>query len=151
MKRIAFVVSAALLAGCGQADKPAAQAAPPPPAAPAPINMADVAGMWTVKTMAATGDSVLLTYTMKATAADTGWVINLPGRKAMTPKVMISGDSIVADNGKYESVLRKGQTVSTNSVFHMAGEKLIGSTTAHYSQGPDSVVALRSSGVRTPK
>jgi hypothetical protein len=150
MKRIAFVVSAALFAGCGQADKPAAQAPPPPPPVPAPINMAAVAGMWTVKTMAATGDSVLLTYTMKATAADTGWVINLPGRKAMKPTVMISGDSIVADNGKYESVLRKGVTVSTHGVFRLKDGKLVGTTIATYSKGPDSVRTLRTEGTKNP-
>jgi hypothetical protein len=151
MKRIAFVVSAALLAGCGQSEKPAAQAAPPPPpAAPAPINMADVAGMWTVKTMGTASDSVLLTYTMKATASDTGWVINLPGRKPMKPTVMVSGDSVIVDNAKYESVLRKGVTVATHGVFRLKDGKIVGTTIATYSKGPDSVRTLRTEGTKNP-
>jgi hypothetical protein len=150
MKRFALIVSATLFAGCAKTDKPAADVAPPPPPAPAPINMADMAGTWTVKTMAAGSDSLLLTYTMKATAADTGWMIMLPNRKPMALKVMVSGDSITTDVGPYESVLRKGVKVSTHGVIRLKDGKLTGMTVAHYSAGPDSVRNLRTEGTKKP-
>jgi hypothetical protein len=149
MRRFALVISAILFAGCGKTEKPAAQPAPPPPA-PAPINMSDVAGMWTVKTMAMGNDSLLLTYTMKATAADTGWMITFPNRKPMALHVTVSGDSIMTDVGPYASVLRKGVTVSTNGVFRLKDGKLTGLTVAHYSAGPDSVRTLRMDAMKKP-
>lgn len=149
MRRISVLVATAVLAGC--AKKPEAPAAPPAAPAPAPINMASVAGMWSMKTMAAVGDSVLTTSTLTATADTSGWILTLPNRKPMTLHVVISGDSIMADAPSYESVLRKGVTVQTSSVYHLVGDKLMGTTKAHYSvTGPDSLVMLRTEGVKMP-
>jgi hypothetical protein len=151
MKRFAVAVSAILFAGCGTSDKPAPPpATPAPPPAPASINMADVAGTWTFKTMAVGSDSVLLTYTLKATASDTGWTITFPGRKPMTMRVTISADSIISDVAPYPSVLRKGVTVSTHGVFRLKDGKLGGMTVAHYSAGPDTVRTLRTEGTKKP-
>jgi hypothetical protein len=112
--------------------------------------MADVAGTWAFKTMAVGNDSVLVTYTIKATAADTGWIIMFPNRKPMPVHVVISGDSIIDDVAPYESVLRKGVKVSTNGVLHLKDGKLTGMTTAHYSAGPDTVRMLRTEGTKRP-
>lgn len=152
MRRVAMVVSAALLAGCAKTEKPAAEPAPPPPPpAPAPINMADVAGSWTVKTMAEGTDSVLVTYSLKATATDTGWMITLPKRKPMALHVVVSGDSILTDVGPYESVLRKGVKVSTQGVIRLKDGKMVGTTVAHYATAKaDSVVHLRTEGTKAP-
>ena len=150
MRRIALAVGLTLLAACAKKEEPVPP--PPPPAAPpapAPINMSAVAGMWTFNVMGATSDSVLTTYSLTATADTSGWIMTLPNRKPMTLKVMVSGDSIVAESPEYESVLRKGVKVHTNSVFHMTGETLTGTTTAHYIiKGADSVVMLRSNGTK---
>jgi len=153
MRSLTYVLGVALLAGCAK-EKPAPEPAPlppTPPPAPAPMNLADVAGDWTVKVMPETGDSVLLTYTMHATAADTGWTITFPGRKAMPVQAMAMADSLMVSAGPYQSALRKGQMVSTQGSMHMTGGKLMGMTTAHYkTTKPDSVVRLRMEGTKNP-
>jgi hypothetical protein len=149
MRRIALAVGISLLAACAKKEEPPA---PPPPAAPpaaAPINMSDVAGMWTFTTKGATSDSVLVTYTLTATADTSGWILALPNRKPMTVKVTISGDSIMTASPEYESVLRKGTQVQTFGVLRMSGDKLVGTTVAHYkTKGADSVVNLRTEGTK---
>jgi hypothetical protein len=46
-------------------------------------------------------------------------------------------------------VLQKGVNVTTHSAMHLEGDKLVGTTVAHYdSKGADSVRNLRTSGVR---
>lgn len=153
MRRLALVFSALILAACAKKEAPAPPPPPPlPPPAPAPINLASIAGMWNFKVMPATGDSVLTTYTQVVTADTTGWIMTLPKRKPMTLHVTVSGDSVMADAPQYESVLRKGVKVTTNSVYHLVGDKLMGTTMAHYTvTGPDSLVALRAEGTRVPK
>jgi hypothetical protein len=152
MRRLALVLSTLILAACAKKEAPAPPPPPPaPPPAPAPINLASIAGMWNFKVMPATGDSVLTTYTLVVTADTTGWIMTLPKRKPMTLHVTVSGDSVMADAPQYESVLRKGVKVTTNSVFHVVGDKLMGTTMAHYTvTGPDSLVALRGEGTRAP-
>ena len=152
MRSLTYVLGVAVLAGCAK-EKPAPEppAPLPPPPAPAPINLADVAGNWTVKAMPETGDSVLVTYTMHATAADTGWTITFPGRKPMAVQVMTMGDSIMTTMAAYPSVLRKGQKVSTQGVMHLKDGKLMGTTTAHYATTKaDSVAHLRMEGTKAP-
>lgn len=151
MRRLVLVLSASLLAACAKKEAPPPPPPPMAPPAPAPINLASVAGTWTVKVMPATGDSTLLTYTMMATADTSGWIINLPNRKPMPMHVMVSGDSVMVAVASYESVLRKGQKVTTSGVIRLVGDKLVGTTVAHYAKGPDSVVTLRTEGTRIPK
>ena len=118
---------------------------------PAPINLADLAGKWTVKTMPVGKDTVLVTYTITATADTNGWTVTFPGRKPIAMKVSASGDSIMSMVGPYESVLRKGATVTTSGSYHLVGGKLVGNMWAHYnSKGADSLLALRSEGEKTP-
>jgi len=155
MRRYTALLAIAGLAACQKAEKPAEQpvapAAAPAPAAPAPINLADVAGKWTVKSMPEGKDTVLVTYTLTATADTNGWTVSFPGRKPIAMKVSASGDSIMTWVGPYESMLRKGKMVSTNGAFHIVGGKLVGHQTAHYAQKEaDSVLALRSEGEKTP-
>ncbi len=152
MRTVTFALGLALVAGCAK-EKPAVQAAPPPPppAAPAPINLADVAGDWTVAVMPAASDSVVLTYKLHATAADTGWTVTFPGRKPMAVQITTTGDSIMTTMAAYESVLRKHTKVSTNGVMHLVNGQLVGTTTAHYATTkPDSVVNLRMNGTKAP-
>jgi hypothetical protein len=63
--------------------------------------------------------------------------------------ISMDNDSIVIENGPYKSVLQKGVNVTTHSAMHMEGDKLVGTTIAHYdTKGADSVRMLRTSGVR---
>ncbi len=151
MRSLTCAVAVVLLVGCAK-EKPATQSAPPPPPpAPAAINLADVAGNWTVKVMPETGDSLLLTYTLHATAADTGWTITFSGRKPMAVQVATMGDSVTVSAPAYESMLRKGTKVSTQGVMHLVNGQLMGTTTAHYvTTKADSVVHLRMEGTKTP-
>jgi hypothetical protein len=158
MRRLALCCSIAALVGCQKPkEQPAADttamSAPAPepaaPAAPAPISLADVAGKWTMKTMAQDADSVLVTYQLVADSA--GMTFNFPKRKPVKAKASASGDSIVVDAGPYESVLRKGMQVTTHSVLRLKDGKLEGTTLAHYkTTKPDSVRTLRVEGTKNP-
>jgi len=152
MRTLIVALGLALVAGCAK-EKPAVQAAPPPPppAAPAPINLADVAGNWTVTVTPIASDSVLVTYTLHATAADTGWTVTFPGRKPMAVQITTMGDSIMTTMATFQSVLRKQTKVSTTGVVHLVNGQLVGTTTAHYTTTKaDSVVTLRMNGTKAP-
>ena len=151
MRRLVLGIGVALLGGCAKTEAPPAEPAAAPAPAPAPLNLADVAGTWTVKTMAEGNDSALVTYSMTATGTTEGWMITLPGRKPMALTVTVSGDSAMTSVGPYESVLRKGVQVSTAGVLRLMGGNLMGTTVAHYAtKGADSVVRLRVSGTKNP-
>ncbi len=150
MRRFAIALGVALLVGCAKTETPPAEPPAPPPAPPA-IILADVAGTWTVATKAEVGDSTLVTYSMTATATETGWMIMLPKRPPMALQVTVSGDSIMTSVGPFESVLRKGVQVTTHGVLRLQDGKLVGTTVAHYKTAKaDSVVRLRAEATRTP-
>ncbi|HEV8600043.1 MAG TPA: hypothetical protein VGQ69_11830 [Gemmatimonadales bacterium] len=152
MRRLVLLCCAAVLVGCAKKEaEPAADTTAAAPPAPAMLTAADVAGKWSVVVMPETSDSVVTQYEMTATTTDTGWVVMLPNRPAMTPRVMFSGDSVVVDMGPFESVLRKGVQVTTHSVSRLQGGLLVGMTTAHYAtKSGDSVAMLRTRGTRVP-
>ncbi|HEU5218084.1 MAG TPA: hypothetical protein VFU23_05460 [Gemmatimonadales bacterium] len=151
MRSLTLVVGAALLAACAKPEAP--PAAEPAAAAPAPtVNLADVAGTWTVTTTPETSDSVLVTSTLVASADPAAWTLTLPGRPPMALRVSTSADTIIADGGPYESVLMKGVQVTTHSQYRLVDGKLVGMTVAHY-QGrktADSVRTLRTTGTKNP-
>jgi hypothetical protein len=157
MRLLALALSASIFTACNK--KESAPPPPPPPAmapmapmASTPINLQSLAGTWKFKVMGAASDSVLTTYTLVVAADTTGWMMTLPNRKPMRMHVMVMGDSVMLSSPQYESVLRKGQQVTLSSVMHVMGDKLMGTTMAHYvTKGPDSLVALRSEGTKAPK
>lgn len=154
MRRLMLVLSTAVMMGCAKKEEtpPETVAEPPAPVAPAPIDMAAVAGTWDMQTMSATSDSVLTTFTLEASADTAGWLMAFPKRLPMKLNITVSGDSIMSVSPQYESVLRKGAKVQTNTVFHLVDGKLVGHTTAHYTGvGADSVVQLRSTGTKAQK
>jgi hypothetical protein len=153
MRFFVSLCCAAVVAGCSKPDAPPAQdttavAAP----APAPISLAEVAGKWTVRTMAENSDSVLVTSEMTATADTSGWMTMIPGRPAMATRVIeVAGDSITTEFGPFESVLRPGVQVTTRSVMRLRDGKLVGTLIARYpTAGADSVVRLRLEATRAP-
>jgi hypothetical protein len=125
-------------------------AAPEAPAAPAPIALADIAGKWSVRTMAETGDSVLVSYELVASSDTSGWSLNFPKRKPIPMRVVaVAGDSVATEAGPFESALRKGIKVSVQSVIRLQDGKMVGTTVAHYATtGADSVRKLRFEGTR---
>ena len=145
-----FASAAVVFAACSRgeeaakADSPAAAPAAAPAPATAALSIADLAGRWSQETRGENSDSVLVRSEINATADPAGWTITLPGRPPMPMKVTVAGDSIVTATGPYESVLRKGVQVTTESVSRMKDGKIVGITMAHYkTSGADSVVKLR--------
>jgi hypothetical protein len=147
MRSLTFVLGAALLAACAKPDAPPAD--PAPPAAPT-VNLADVAGTWTLQTMREGSDSVIVTGSMVASADPAAWTMTLPGRPPMALRVSTSADSVITEAGPYESVLRPGVQVTTRTATRLEGGMMVGTTVATYSAGPDSVVVLRFRGTRNP-
>lgn len=152
---IAMCLCAAVLAGCAKKDNAAvdtsamAASTTTTTTAPAPVNLADVAGKWNARAVPTTGDTTATTYVLTATSNTSGWTITFPGRAPVPVKVSVDGDSIMLAAGPYPSVRRKGVQVSTNSVARLQGGSLVGSTTAHYKvKTADSVLTLSFSGTR---
>ncbi len=156
MRRVIRCLIALGLVGCSRpADKPADSTVgeAPEPAAEAPAGiLADVAGTWDVRAMTETGNDTVVTFQVVATGDTEGWSFNFPDREPVPARVVaVESDSIVAEAGPYESVLRKGVQVTTRSVFRMAGGRLVGTTEATYAGGgPDSVLRVRFEGTRAP-
>jgi len=116
----------------------------------AELTLADLAGTWTIRTVPQSGaDTTTTTYQLEATAD--GWTLLLPDREPLVAQTTVSGDSIVADAGPFESVRRAGVMVTTHSVYRLEGDRLVGTTVAHYANaGADSVLVLDAEGTRAP-
>jgi hypothetical protein len=151
-----FCCTALALVACSPSDDAAttdtaagAVAATTPSAT---ISLADIAGRWTVRAVPETGDTTAVVSQLNTSADTAGWTTTLPNRPPVTTRVvLVDGDSVVTENGPYESVLRKGVQVTTRSVFRLRDGKLVGTTVARYSTtGADSVLRLRTEATRTP-
>jgi hypothetical protein len=120
-------------------------------ASAAPMKLSDLAGRWEMRSVADSGkDTTAVTYTIVAKADSTGWTVNYPNRKPVPMKIVaMAGDSIVTEAGPFESVRRKSVQVRTHNVLRREGDRLVGTTVAHYkSKGADSVMTYRSTGMR---
>jgi hypothetical protein len=154
--RTNLIACAIVLVACSKAEKMPDSTAVAAPAAAAPVappafSLSDAAGAWTYVAKSATGDTVLVTSQLHATASTTGWTLTLPDRTAIPMTVTVSGDSIMTSAGPYKSVLRKGVMVTTSGVLRMVGGKMVGTSTAHYSvKTADSVRALMIEATRKP-
>lgn len=156
--RIALCCCAAVLAGCAKKDEAAVDTTAMASSsttstttmAPAPINLADVAGKWDVRAVPTSGDTTVTTYVLTANATPEGWTLTFPGRKTPQPiQVRADADSIIVAAGPYSSVRRKGVQVTTNGSLHLQNGSLVGTTTAHYNvKTADSVLTLTTTGTR---
>jgi hypothetical protein len=104
---------------------------------PAAAKPAGLAGTWNATTMVGPKDSVVATYTLTATASDSGWKINFPNREPVAARVAArGGDSLVIEAGPYPSYLRPGQTVTLlRTVVHYKGDDMWGTFEAQYASG----------------
>lgn len=116
----------------------------------ATTDLSKFAGKWQMRATPTSGrDTSATTYTLTATGDTTGWTITFPGRAAMPVHVKVDGDSVMVSTEPYPSVRRKGLTVRTNGVIRMQGDRLVGTSTAHFKTSlPDSVMQMRSEGTR---
>jgi hypothetical protein len=157
--RIAICSCAAVLAGCAKKDNAAVDTTSTTASSttsttttttvPAPVNLADVAGKWNMRSVPTTGDTSATTYVLAATGTTSGWTFTFPGRKPVPARITAAGDSILISAGPYSSVRRKGVQVTTDGVMRLQNGSLVGSTTAHYKvKTADSVLTLTTSGTR---
>jgi hypothetical protein len=147
MRAVAVACCAALLVGCKKSETPAPQAA----VASAPVSLASFAGTWRVRGFNPAGDSIV-GYQLAASAEPSDWNSLFANRPPIAIRIVaVAGDSVITESGPYESVLRKGVQVRTNGVLRLQGDKLVGTTIAHYTtSGPDSVLVIRVEGTREP-
>ena len=152
---IALCLCAAVLTGCAKKDNAAVDtmamaSSTETTTAPAPVNLADVAGKWNMRSVPATGaDTSATTYVLTATSNTSGWTITFPGRKPTPVQVRTDGDSVMIDAGPFPSARRKAVQVTTNSVSRLQGGNFVGTTTAHYKvKTADSVLTLTTTGTR---
>ena len=153
---IALCLSAAVLSACAKKDNAAvdtssmaASSTTTTSTAPAPVNLADVAGKWNMRSVPTTGDTTPTNLVLTATGTTSGWTITFPGRAPIPERVTVDGDSIIVEAGPYASVRRKGVQVTTNGVLRLQGGNLVGTTTAHYKvKTADSVMTLNTTATR---
>jgi hypothetical protein len=143
MRRISLGIGLLALAACGPKEQPAADTAAM--AAAPTIALADVAGTWSGRVMPEMGDSTVLTYELVASADPSAWTVTFPGRPAIAVRPTVDGDSIMTEMGPYESVLRRGVQVTTNSVYRLVNGELVGTAHGHYQgvTGADSIARFR--------
>jgi hypothetical protein len=151
---IAVCLCAAVLSGCAKKDNAAVDttamaSSTEVTTAPAPINLADVAGKWNMSAVPTTGDATPTNSVIVATGNTSGWTITFPSGKPIPIRVRVDGDSIITEAGPYASVRRKGVQVTTNGVMRLQGGNLVGTTTAHYKvKTADSVLVLNTTATR---
>jgi hypothetical protein len=114
------------------------------------ISLADIAGTWSMRYVPASGDTSAVTSS-EIRVTPESWTLHLPGRDSVEGVVTASGDSLIVLEGPYESVRRDGIMVTTESVYRLEGDRLVGTVVARYpSSGADSVLVLSSEGTRAP-
>jgi hypothetical protein len=144
--RLATVVLVGLLLACGKTNE--APRADTVAAAPAALDLASLAGNWTVRTMPDGRDTVI-TAQLVATGTTDGWTMTLPGQQPVPVRVRVDGDSLMTETGPFPSVLRKGAMVTTSAVYRLQDGKLAGTLVARYDgAGADSVLTGRQEATR---
>lgn len=147
MRQAILMAMLPLLAGCGGRTDAGAAAADSVPA----LTLADLAGRWSIQAWRDTGNAVLTTYEIEGTADPASWRILFPNRPPIPLRVTVDGDSMVAEAGPYESVLRAGVAVVTRTVNRRQGDRLVGTFLARYATNMvDSVLTGRTEGTRAP-
>jgi hypothetical protein len=136
-----------LVVGCGGAEYDAADA--DAEGMVAAIALADVAGTWNLTGTLATEEPTIVNYSVIATDSESGWVINLPGRDPVDLRIVaVDGDSIVAEAGPFESILRDGVMVTTRTVIRLQDGMLVGVLMASYDTDPAETVPGTFEGTR---
>ena len=158
------VAVAVILVGCAKTDQSADSATVAVPEAgttastsggtmgAAPIVLSEVAGNWNLRATPTSGaDTTATEYVLTATNTTEGWKLRYTNGQVVPVQVTASGDSLITVAGPFKSVRRKGVDVTTNGVFRRDGDRLVGTTVAHYkTTGADSVLTLRVEGTRAP-
>jgi hypothetical protein len=110
-----------------------------------------MAGPWEVTARPTAGrDSTPTRLRLNATADTAGWTMILGGQ-TVPLHVRVSGDTVFTTSDPYSSVRRKGVTVRTTGTHVLDGDRLVGTTIAHYVvRGADSARVFRTEARRAP-
>lgn len=146
--RFGPLVLIGLLLACGKAAEAPPADTTAAAAAPAGVDLASLAGTWTLRTTPDGRDTVIVSE-IRATGTTEGWTMTMPGREPVPVRVRVDGDSIMTETGPFPSVLRQGVMVTTSAVYHVQDGKLVGTLVARYAGGgPDSVMTGRQEATR---
>ncbi|MFL5561010.1 MAG: hypothetical protein ACJ79K_06010 [Gemmatimonadaceae bacterium] len=98
-----------------------------------------MAGAWEMTARPTAGrDSTPTRVRLNATGDTTGWTMVLGGQ-TVPLHVRVSGDTVFTTSDPYSSVRRKGVQVRTTATHVLDGDRLVGTTIAHYVvKGADS-------------
>ncbi len=114
------------------------------------ISLADLAGTWNMRTTS-TDPSDTFVNEYQVVIDEAGWTIYFPDRDPVPATAVVEGENIITDAGPFESVRIPGTMVTTHTVFHMEGDRLVGDVTATWQMASgDSVAQLRTEGTRAP-
>ena len=113
----------------------------PPPAVPARLTAADVAGTWTGTSMAETKDSVTNRWTSIRDTDSTAKLVFENSKDTVMYSVVYDADSMVATSKAYANPSSPKTQVVFRSVGRMKDGKLVGTSTTTLAAKPDSVVA----------
>ena len=114
------------------------------------ISLADLAGTWNMRTTSTNpADTTVNEYQI---VIDEGsWTMNFPDRDPVSVTAVVDGDNVITDSEPFESVRHPGTMVTTHTVFHLQGDRLVGDVTAPWQMAAgDSVGQLRTEGTRAP-
>ena len=150
MKRCIPLFAALLLLGCAQEATEEATEVAADTTAVEGISLADLAGTWNMQTTSTDpADTFVNQYQIVIDEAS--WTMNFPDRDPVSVTAVVDGDNVITDSEPFESVRHPGTMVTTHTVFHMEGDRLVGDVTATWQTAAgDSVGQLRTEGTRAP-
>lgn len=150
MKRLIPLVAALLLLGCAQEATEEATDEAADTTAVEGISLADLTGTWNMTTTSTDpADTFVNQYQIVIDEAS--WTMIFPDRDPVSATFVLDGDNVITDSEPFESVRLPGTMVTTHTVFHMEGDRLVGAVTATWQTAAgDSVGQLRTEGTRAP-
>ena len=150
MKRLVPLFAALLLLACAQEATEETTDEAADTTAVEGISLADLAGTWNMRTTSTDpADTFVNEYQI---VIDEGsWIMNFPDRDPVSVTAVVDGDNVITDSEPFESVRHPGTMVTTHTIFHMEGDRLVGDVTATWQTAAgDSVAQLRTEGTRAP-
>lgn len=150
MKRLIPLFAALLFLGCAQEATEEATDEAADTTAVEGISLADLVGTWNMRTTSTDpADTFVNEY--QVVIDEASWTLNFPGREPVSATAVVDGDNIITDSEPFESVRLPGTMVTTHTVFHLEGDRLVGDVTATWQMAAgDSVGQLRTEGTRAP-
>jgi hypothetical protein len=139
-----LLLAAVLLTACSKAKTPAvdttAKTAPPPPAAPAKLTAADIAGTWHGETKVDGKDSVVAKWTSIRVTDTTGKFVYDGSKDTVKFTTTYEADSMIATSAAYTNPRTPKVKVMFRSIGWLKGGKLTGKSATLLASKPDSVL-----------